>query len=423
MPQSKGPKRPPTFSPTHLSPAFGVDALWIRAAQSQALPSRAGRRSTGLPGSAVKVWTWLKGRTARKEAFHSRHAIARRSKIPLSTVRDGVKALLEAGWLQEGPQGLSLVLGGQALEATKPKQPGGSGEGDEGRESSPRKDPENPSDSMHWTPAAPESNAPGEDLTEEPPEEDPEERPSTRSQDPAEVQARERVAELLRAGKASERAVGAVLGRGRRLWKTWAKLSKVLEAAWRVVELREGTERAIRAPEKYLTACALRPDTGRKALWTAKAHLRHRMKPHREAEKVEEARKAAMSPEELEAERQEAQRRAVEAQAQERARAEAWRRQVAEEERDLKREEKRLARVKTREAAILAETQAAGEATFLRLPEPDRGRLERYRRDATPFRWAVAVLEAAGDARGVDLPRAYHAAAQERRELERRLGQ
>lgn len=129
-----------TFRPSFVHRAFRWSSVWQRAAEE-----------AGLPGSSTRVLQVLLSQAARNSRGLSRHSIHRISQIPLSTVRDGVKALLQAGWIRETMGG--LVIGFSPRSAAVPSHGGG------GRIPPPGKEPEAKIKSM--SPHPPTAPPPG----------------------------------------------------------------------------------------------------------------------------------------------------------------------------------------------------------------------------------------------------------------------
>jgi len=87
---------------------------WLKAAED-----------AGLPGSSIRVLVALIGHHGGGRLVLSRHGIERRAGIPRSTVRDGAKALLALGWIEESGRGaLHLVLEAPPAAASRPSRGG-----------------------------------------------------------------------------------------------------------------------------------------------------------------------------------------------------------------------------------------------------------------------------------------------------------
>ena len=89
----------PVFRPTCINRAFRWGLKWLKAAELG-----------NLPGSSFKVLSALLGHQAEGRGAISRHGVSRRSGMARSTVRDGVKLLLENGWVTETSLGLVIPL-------------------------------------------------------------------------------------------------------------------------------------------------------------------------------------------------------------------------------------------------------------------------------------------------------------------------
>jgi len=92
---------------SYVDRRFGLALVWQKAAEA-----------AGLPGSSCRVLQVLLGHRAQGRGPLPRKGIARRSGMPLSTVRDGVDGLLAADWIIQRAGGLELALEAPAAKCS-----------------------------------------------------------------------------------------------------------------------------------------------------------------------------------------------------------------------------------------------------------------------------------------------------------------